>query len=271
MSLKNLYDNISSIYSIANVGDTFSEAQQLAFEDIIQSFPSDAPIHILEMGTGNGFFLKKLRDVFPNAILFGLDISKSMLDKAQSEVNFTAIHSPIEHADQHINTQSIDLIIGHFVSAYSGLDTLLTQARTLLKPQGKISIVTSTLESFQTVQQQFADMKRSWNPIKQITAWFARRGMAKTKVPASFKQMQSLYAQHRFTLQSHHPFRMVFDVKTHEEFVTKSLQGGWTINVIDIPLLPFWLLKWGFGLFTRCFSFPLHDEMCVEVITLSAD
>ena len=79
-------------------------------EAVIKAHKKKENIRILDLGCGNGFTLKVLREKYPSVILFGVDITKNMVDlvKSRSIENCTIDEGDV--CDLFYKKESFDLI-----------------------------------------------------------------------------------------------------------------------------------------------------------------
>ena len=138
---------------------TFTERTQAAVLPSIETALSqqqDHQLRILDVGCGTGLLLKRLAECFPDAELYGIDTSASMLEQAQRAL----INTPRSHLAQaalsssgHVNlpfaTSSFDLITCTNTLHYFRKPVVVLRGlRELLVPLGHVVIEDYTLRSF---------------------------------------------------------------------------------------------------------------------------
>ena len=81
---KNNYSEKSKIFFNKTANTNYGNSEKLD-EYILKNIDIDDKTTILDLGCGDGRFLKKLRDLNLNNTLYGLDISEKMLELAHSK------------------------------------------------------------------------------------------------------------------------------------------------------------------------------------------
>jgi malonyl-CoA O-methyltransferase len=116
------------------------------------------PETILDLGTGTGFLLPKLRSAFPRAAITAIDVSKESLK--QAEKTYPARNIDFVQADANhlpFPDNSFDLIISNVMLPWSH-DMMATFASALrvLKKNGLFIFTTVGLDTLQELRQAFA-------------------------------------------------------------------------------------------------------------------
>ena len=117
--------------------------------DIIAATPGFPDVAVVDYGSGAGQFCAWLNDF--GADVTGVEISHAMLETAKQ--NFPEIADHFIHADQLVPGMDgqFDICTMHFVTCEipdaEQLDTLLSTASRLLKPNGKCIILTNNPEA----------------------------------------------------------------------------------------------------------------------------
>ncbi len=112
---------------------------------LIQYLP-DLPANprILEVGCGTGKNIELLEYLFPDARIYGIDLSQAMLNKARKKVDSTQVTLiNVPYGKSNLNLQPFDVILFSYSLSMLGddIDSVLQQACEDLKPNGSIAAV----------------------------------------------------------------------------------------------------------------------------------
>ena len=152
LDAQSLYDDI-----IAGSYDTdrfrlLSRSRDIALDQLRRHLTDSPPADVLDLALGTGEILVELQGLFPGARLSGIDISRRMIDIAQQKLELNAIHDDLANVSSHIEPDSHDLALLHFVLSYVDTDKALADTARLLRDGGLCSIATSTFDSFKVLQ-----------------------------------------------------------------------------------------------------------------------
>jgi S-adenosylmethionine-diacylgycerolhomoserine-N-methlytransferase len=141
-SMKSYYAFQAKIYDATRW--TFLYGRNTVLEHI--PFPADAPIKILEVGCGTGVNLRKLGQIFPNAELYGLDVSGDMLNQAEKnlsdyEERLTLLEEPYEKGTQYNGQFDVILFSYALTMINPQWQELLEQAPNDLTEHGVVVVV----------------------------------------------------------------------------------------------------------------------------------
>lgn len=137
---RSVHDNNIKI-SGAN-SDYFSEYKVKIISDLENiNIPND--IKILDLGCGDGNSLKYFRDYFPNALLYGLDISSASIDEAIKKNILNTIISTYNGVNIPYDFNSFDIVflsgvIHHVPTNFR--ENLLAEIYRVLKTTGRLYI-----------------------------------------------------------------------------------------------------------------------------------
>lgn len=178
------YDSMGESYSTADIFGSLSKSREVALKQVHESefFTHPHQYRILDLGVGDGSFLKLMHQNIPQAELTGIDVSKEMLRVAKSQVNFHDIQCSAADADKHLPIHTQDLVIAHFISAYVPIQTLFHQAKLMTKAEGLFSFVTSTYESFPESQTQIAKFVAKDSLLGNLVGHYYKTILSKTPV-----------------------------------------------------------------------------------------
>jgi ubiquinone/menaquinone biosynthesis C-methylase UbiE len=149
MSVVDLYDQlVAEKYDLDPFG-ILAESRQVALDQLADAL-GPAPA-VLDLGCGTGRWLEAVGRRCPGATLHGLDPSRAMLDIAARRCAMKSLCADALEAEQVIDPHSLDLVTMQFIFAYVEPEAVLHEARRLLKPNGLLSVVTSTFETLPTI------------------------------------------------------------------------------------------------------------------------
>jgi SAM-dependent methyltransferase len=101
---------------------------------------------VLDAGCGNGYFMSRLQSHFPAKQYFGVDISRELIAAAASR--YPAIALTAGDITDYRSREGFDLIVMRFlVQHLKDFGAVLDAAGRLLRPEGRLLIIESDLES----------------------------------------------------------------------------------------------------------------------------
>ncbi|MGA8616556.1 MAG: methyltransferase domain-containing protein [Xanthobacteraceae bacterium] len=133
----------------ANDWDTLLEYQvDLAFPqelEFLLALPAfKNATDILDAGCGNGYYLSRLQQFFPEKAYCGVDISPELIARGMDR--YPAVSLSVGDIAAYCPARQFDLIIMRFVVQHlKDLDGILAAAGRLLKPSGSLLIIESDL------------------------------------------------------------------------------------------------------------------------------
>jgi len=272
MKLANSYNKIASSYD--ENADAFSLLTNSRFsalrQILAQLTETEKPLDILDIGAGSGVFIAELNELFKQGNFTAVDISREMLQIAKKRLpRLKIIEGTVTQVGECLRGEQFDLIIAHFLLAYVSLEALIQQALPLLKPNGILSVVTTTHESFPFFQECVWEKSKQKGLIGMLVKHFKESGMNKTCTPQSYHHIQQVAEKNGMKVIGHQQIstEITFDDgKTMADF---AIRGGWLLNA-QLPFLPTTLFyQIARSYFNRAFDFPLRDHHIVEVVLLS--
>ncbi|WP_133126940.1 class I SAM-dependent methyltransferase [Legionella nagasakiensis] len=268
MTLKAMYDNIADHHSIANRFGSISKSHTCAIAQITKAHLGMKPHYkVLDLGVGNGAFLKQLRQHMPNAEFTGIDVSPVMLKQAKAALELTTIETSATEASHYLPHHSQDLILAHFINAYIPINKLFNQAKLLTRSNGHFSLITTTYESFPIAQQQLADFVSQESILSRIVGHYYKAIVKNTTVAASEDELICALAQHHFQIVDHQRIRIPIEINNIDELVSFGIEGTWFLNSLSIRMLPKnFLLQRLKRLFSKIFTFPYRDTHIIDVV-----
>lgn len=266
------YDNISkSYYNTADLFGVLSQSCHAAAQQVLKSELLTHPHHlrILDLGVGDGAFLKIMHQSLPTAELTGIDVSKEMLKLAQQQVPFHSIHCSAADADKHLPLHSQDLVIAHFISAYVPVQTLFHQAKTMSKANGYFSFVTSTYDSFPASQTQIANFIAQDTLIGNLVGHYYKSILSRTPVASGLDEIQKLIKEHHFELVSHQRIEIPIYFENIEKLTEYAIHGGWFFNLLpETNFAKDFILERIKRFVSRILEFPHQDTQIIDVLLI---
>lgn len=264
-----MYNSIANHYDKADCFGSISASHKCAIEQITNTNIGYKPNYkILDLGVGDGGFLKKLVQLMPDADYTGIDASKEMLKQAQSSLSFTAIEASAAEATNFLPAHSQDLVLAHFINAYIPTDILFAEAQMLTRANGYFSIITTTYESFPLAQKHLSDFIAKGSILSNIVGHYYKEVVKKTPVAASENDLLSYINKHNFEIIKHDRLKIDITLNNIEELALFGIEGTWFLNALSIPtMLPkHFLLQRIKRLFEKIFTFPYHDTHIIDVV-----
>ncbi len=268
MSLKVMYNDIAGHYATANRFGSISESHKCAIDQIHRAHLGQSPHYkVLDLGVGNGSFLKQLQPQIPLADFTGIDISKEMLRRARETLPLTTIETSATDASQYLPPHSQDLVLAHFINAYIPIEKLFNQARLLTRATGHFSLITTTYDSFPIAQQQLADFIAEESVLSSIVGHYYKAIVRNTTVAASEEELLHAFENHQFTVLEHQRLSIPITLNNIDELALFGIEGTWFLNSLSIRMLPKnFLLQRLKRLFSKIFTFPYQDTHIIDVV-----
>lgn len=264
-----MYNTIASQYDTADCFGSISDSHKCALEQIERSIIGYKPhFKILDLGVGDGAFLRKLKTEMPEADFTGIDVSGEMLKIARDGLSpFTAIETSAAEASHFIPAHSQDLVLAHFINAYIPTNILFNQAQTLARSNGHFSMITTTYESFPVAQQHLADFIAKGTILSNIVGHYYKAVVKNTPVAAGADDLLQAVLRHNFQVIEHKRLHIPITLNNIDELSLFGIEGAWFLNTLSIPVLPKnFLLQRIKRLFEKIFTFPYHDTHVIDVI-----
>lgn len=270
MTLSDLYDKIAKYYSKIDYFQINSSALLAATEQLQNTcLFSQRPVQVLDLGSGNGRFLELIHELNPHASLVAVDVSADMLKLVKERIpRISIMQASINDINQRLPPAQFDLVLAGFVCAYVGLPMLLKQAHYLLKETGSFILLTTTREAFPRVQEQVEQTRTGLNPWKKLLYFWMKKTLRATLVPKNFAEIELKASQSGFQILQYQQLKTQIVFNTPQEAQDFAEHGGWALSLIDYPWLPTFLLKKLARQMLHYISFPFHDQVIVEVISL---
>jgi len=268
MSLKAMYDQIADNYATANRFGAISESHFVAIEQIKKLHLERRPhFKILDLGVGDGAFLKKLHEAMPCAELTGIDVSSEMLKLAREQLKVNTIETSAADASKFLPPHSQDLVLAHFINAYIPINVLFNEARMLTRANGYFSMITTTYDSFPVAQQQLAEFIAQDSILSSVVGHYYKSIVKNTTVAANQEELMLAFKQHQFDVVAHQRIEIPITLNNIDELALFGIEGTWFLNSLSIRMLPkYFLIERLKRLFSRIFTFPYHDTHIIDVL-----
>ncbi|MGQ3890673.1 class I SAM-dependent methyltransferase [Legionella sp. CNM-4043-24] len=268
MSLKAMYNELAGQYETADRFGSISESHRVAIAQISQEHLGLRPGYkVLDLGVGNGAFLKKLQQLMPQAVFTGIDISSEMLARASKALKLTTIEASAAEAEKFLPHHSQDLVLAHFINAYIPVTTLFNEAEVMTRANGHFSIITTTYESFPVAQQQLARFISEDRLLSKVVGHFYKTMVKNTTVASGHDELMNAFKQHQFEVIQHQRLRLPITLNNIDELAEFGIEGTWFLNSLSMRMLPkSFLIKRLKRLFSKIFTFPYHDTHVIDVV-----
>jgi len=129
---------------------------------VVESGPFET---ILEIGSGTGFFTKKLAKLYPSAQITTSDISLKMLQAAKANlVDFSNIQYILADGENLAMTTKFDLIVSNAAFQwFNDYNRAFKQLMDKLKPGGRLIYATFGKQTFYELKQAFSTAEKKLN------------------------------------------------------------------------------------------------------------
>jgi ubiquinone/menaquinone biosynthesis C-methylase UbiE len=267
MPVKAIYNAIASQYATADCFGSITESHHTAIQQIKKSLGDQPPVSILDLGVGDGAFLRKIKHLFPTSELTGIDVSGEMLKRARADLFINTIEASAAEATQYLPFHSQDLILAHFINAYVPIPILFKQAEMLTRKNGHFSMITTTYESFPIAQQHLANFIARESILSSIVGHYYKAVVKNTTVASGEEELLQALDQHQFKIVEHHRLRIPVTLNNIDELALFGIEGTWFLNSLSIRMLPRnFLLQRIKHLFNKIFTFPYQDTHVIDIV-----
>lgn len=269
MSLKAMYNQVvAKNYDIADRFGAITESHNSAIAQIQkESLHLHPDYKVLDLGVGNGGFLKKLKPYMPEAHFTGIDISTEMLTQAQEALNLITIEANAAKASHYLPQHSQDLVLAHFINAYIPIKVLFNEAAVLAKANGYFSMITTTYDSFPLAQQHLAHFIAKGGLLSGIVGHYYKSVTNNTCVAPNLDVLLKSFVEHQFSIVAHKRLVLPITIKDIDELVVFGIDGTWFLNTTTIKILPKkFLIERLKRLFSKIFTFPYHDTHIIDIV-----
>lgn len=268
MSLKAMYTQNTNHNASADRFGAISESHHVAIQQIKQFYLGLKPNYkVLDLGVGNGTFLKALSKELSHAEFTGIDVSAEMLKKAREKLHLKTIEGNAAEAERFLPPHSQDLVLAHFINAYIPINALFNEAKLLTRANGHFSLITTTYDSFPIAQQRLAEFIAQDSLLSSVVGHYYKSMVNNTTVAASGEELMLAFKQHQFDVVDHQRIQIPITLNTIDELAAFGIDGTWFLNSLSIRMLPkYFLIQRIKRLFGKIFTFPYHDTHIIDVV-----
>ncbi len=195
-TVRSYYARVASSYD-----ETFARVVRPASDRLTYELAVRPAEHVLDLCCGTGSSAVDLAAAkSTTGRVVGVDASKEMLAKAREKARHAAadVEFVCQDALQFIagcKPASYDVVTVRFALTYFDWHTLVPQLPALLKPGGRLGIVTSTADSLTQVQSLYRRFVRSPEPAVRL---FGHTGMSLRKSWQIFQQLRTHFSRPSF-------------------------------------------------------------------------
>lgn len=226
------------------------------------------PVRVLDLGVGDGALLARLAEEGLAVTMTGLDVSPAMLEKAVARVPLTPVLARVEEASRHLPATAFDLVLAHFVLAYVPAATLFAEARRLLAPHGRLSVVATTTAGgapyYAALDKHF---RRGWHPLKRAIGWAADHALARAHIPADGAALTRAAEAAGLAVVARETLHMPVRFDTPRDAYRFGIDEGWAVGILALPL-PLWftqaIARWGLA---QC-DYPFEVTQVIEILEI---
>jgi ubiquinone/menaquinone biosynthesis C-methylase UbiE len=248
------FEDIASAYSNDPFG-IISSLHDEAYDLIKPFFNKEESFKVLDLPCGTGDMLKRIRNDFPKGQLSALDLSQEMIDEAKKKFPEGGIdfrQGDALKVDEIFEGEKFDMILLHLIFGYVDPNELLNRCKKLLKPNGKISIITSTWESLPQIQKY--SFKFYSKEEVQSHAYCPKDGPDTDKIAtrAGFSKLNEKVVSKDLHF------------KNYSEFYKFAHDGGWfTQYFYELPRVYYYIIR-----AIVPFFFPFDDKLICYMTTV---
>jgi ubiquinone/menaquinone biosynthesis C-methylase UbiE len=268
MSLKAMYSEPTENYDIANRFGAISKSYEVAIEQMQKFYLGMKPHYkVLDLGVGDGAFLKKLQPIMPLADFTGIDVCADMLKRAKEKMPLVTIECSAAQASKFLPAHSQDLILAHFINAYIPINALFNEAQLLTRANSHFSMITTTYDSFPLAQRQLAEFIAQDSILSSVVGHYYKSIVKNTTVAANNDQLMLAFKEHQFEVIDHLRLEIPITLNSIDELAIFGIEGTWFLNTLPIRMLPKnFLIQRLKRLFSKVFTFPYHDTHIIDVV-----
>ena len=268
MTLNAMHRHELNHQTIADQFGSIRQSHRAAVDQIQRSTLAKRARHkVLDLGVGDGGFLKKLQHALPLAELTGLDVSADMLARARQALTLTTIEASVAEVHRYVPQHSQDLVLAHFVNAYIPIRTLFSVANSLTRTSGYFSLITTTYDSFPVAQRYLVDFINEGSLLSTVVGHYYKSMAKNITVASSECDLLNAFPEHGFDVLEHKRIRIPINLYDIDELALFGLDGTWFLNNLSVRVLPKpFILQRLTRLCDKIFTFPYRDTHIVDVV-----
>lgn len=256
-SIARLYDDLVADHYDDDAFGIIGTSRAIGLEQIRAC--GRTPRRICDFGMGTGDALVALRRDYPEAALWGVDVSARMIERARAKLEATGglrgvtlHHGDALETEAHLPSVALDLAITHFLLAYVDARKIIATVKATLAPGGLWSIVTSTSDSF----PKLASLARQLLPPESHPELHS-------SVPEKVEDLEAEIGASGFSTLARSLHRHPLTLSTFEDLVQFARHSGWFTSDV--------LARYGDAEIedlrpAMSDLFPIHDEARVAVL-----
>ncbi|AOY90107.1 malonyl-[acyl-carrier protein] O-methyltransferase BioC [Marinobacter salinus] len=145
---------------------------------------SESPMRILDLGSGTGWFTRKLQACYPTSLVTGADLSHGMIQQAKV-ASVPDIHWLVADAENlPLPEHSFDLIFSNLMIQWcDDPGQVLRECRRLLRPAGRLMMSTLLDGTLRELRQAWAEADPGQEHVNRFQPYSVLRGGAGAELP----------------------------------------------------------------------------------------
>ncbi len=223
---KNFYNRIASNYD-TDWSSIYRDTRAMSIHQIMEHYhgkPLECALD-LAVGTGNSFFdLDQSMHIKQRT---GNDISSEMLKQAESKIGgpIKLICDDAKNIHRHLPANSQDLILCHYLFSYLDMDEILNAAFQLLKPDGVLSMVTTTKKNLLELS---TGRFRVTGKLFRVT-----KHLSMVETPQDHGECLKILTEHKFEILAHTNYNKKVYFQSFKDVKAWSIDSGWAAQYFD--------------------------------------
>lgn len=185
--------------SFGRAAESYDDAAQLQRDigsDLMLQLPVDiAPKVIVDLGSGTGYFSKKLQERFPDAHIICLDLAEGMLNFSRRQRNVCADYICADAESLPLQSQSVDLIFSSLAIQWcENYSLVFKELQRVLRPSGVALIATLGPKTLQ-------ELRSAWRQVDDyvhVNQFVSAEKIDESLVSAKFSQAHTSIAERVF-------------------------------------------------------------------------
>lgn len=232
MNIEEIYDHYVADRYDADPFELIGTSRMLSVRQIRRQLTGrsapDRP-KVIDLGMGTGELLLQIRDLFPQALLHGRDLSARMVELASQKVRGAILTqgdaTVLPEGAQALPPHSMDLAVTHFLLNYVDHERMVGTLSRLLSPEGYWSITTTTGESFPALRQL------ALNFVSEDTL------RAQYNVPEHPAHLDEFLQKHAFVVRERMVTEQLIEFAEIDQLLDFSLHTGWFASAMLVQML----------------------------------
>jgi SAM-dependent methyltransferase len=176
---------------------------------------------VVDLALGTGESILAIRDLFPGAKLYGVDVAAAMIEIARRKLDVTAFHDDALRIGRHLPAASVDLALVHFLTTYVDAGAVLGKAREVLRPGGHVSLVSGVMDAWPGLQ------------AVALRLMSRERLLELSPAPRTAEHVATIVRGQGFEIVEMERFRREVRFASFEDFYDFGFRGGFFTHVFD--------------------------------------